>query len=352
MFLRRLTGETPPRTIWLATELAWHPGLELWSQPNSFDDLFRDARDPLLGKSMLGALRVDVGQFDLVESRGRIRPQERDLFYHVLSAVGHLKPSTLVRIANENLPIVKQHWQTHSEHKLRPLQKQLAREVVRRAEQGRYSAALLFNDPQPQIGRLFVFEGIARRAVRVEVSPESKDGGATVYYPYGFDHYYELEVFTDDSQNYPLVFCVRELPAGFPTGGELHVPVRVAGFFFKDWLYRTRGGGQGRDAAQTAGGGERAQYAPLLIGPAPIVLATPQDGAAGGRYVLGGLFLLALAGILATAVWFARDERRFRRRTPAAEFSLPPGQSLNELNLPVPEVPMTRKVESSAQHDS
>ena len=48
-----------------------------------------------------------------------------------------------------------------------------------------------------------------------------------------------MEVFTEDSQNRPLVFCVRELPPGMPTGGDLREPIRVAGFFFKSWRYRT-----------------------------------------------------------------------------------------------------------------
>jgi hypothetical protein len=237
------------------------------------------------------------------------------------------------------LPAVKRLWEREAQVG-DAARKSLAKEVVRRAEDGRYSVAPLFNEPAAQIGRLFVFDGVARRVVRIEVGTAPDGRPSDVLERFAIDHYYEMEVFSDDSQNYPLVFCVRELPAGFPTGGDLHVPVRIAGFFFKDWLYRTRGSGQSEREMPAAEGGERSQYAPLLIGKAPIVLATVEGGGEVSRVVAGGLFLLALAGIWAAAVWYARDDRRFRQRTPAANYSLPPGQSLNELNLPVPEEPM------------
>jgi hypothetical protein len=40
------------------------------------------------------------------------------------------------------------------------------------------------------------------------------------------------------------------------------------------------------------------------------------------------------------ALWHARGDRRFRERTLASRFSLPNGQSLNEMNLPPPGEPM------------
>jgi hypothetical protein len=193
----------------------------------------------------------------------------------------------------------------------------------------------LFNDPDPQIGQLIVVDGAARRVVRVEVGARADGGGTSdVARRFGIDHYYEMEVFTDDSQNYPLVFCVRELPAGFPTGGSIHVPVRLAGFFFKDWLYHTRGSGQ----SEVAGG--RGQYAPLLIGRSPLVLAMQQNGGNVAQFVLGGLFVVALAGIWAVAAWYARGDRQFRASVLAERFSLPPGQSLNEMNLSAADEPM------------
>jgi len=339
LFVKRLTDETPPGSLWLAKEIAWHPPFPTTLPAKSIEDLFRGARDPLRGKSILGTLMIDVGQLDLIEGRGRIRPQERDIFYEIMSAASLIKPSTLVRIASDDLFAVKQEWETRLQEGESERRKMLAREVVRRADEGRYSVALLFNDPEPQIGRLFVFDGVARRAVRVEVGGSSEIADRN-----DIDHYFELEVFTDDSQNYPLIFCIRKLPEGFPVGTDIHVPVRVAGFFFKNWLYSTRGGQQRDKTTDGKSSGPRAQFAPLLIGPSPIVLPAAQPVGHGGRFVLGGLFVLGLIGIWVAAVRFARDDRRFREKTPAANFSLPPGQSLNDLNLPAAEVPMTIQV--------
>lgn len=344
LYLKQLPGEKPPRSLWLAKEIAWYPGAP--GKVTDIDDLFRDSKDPLLGKSMLGTGSMDVGLLDLVESRGRIRPQERDAFYSVLHAVGQIPVSTLVRIAKDNLPVVEEHWEKQLQAKAPARQKLLAREVVQLAEKGRYSVALLFNDPAPQIGRLFVFDGVARRAVRVEVSGATEDGLSNgIADRFGFDHYYELEVFTEDSQNYPLIFCVRELPEGFPVGPDIHQPVRMAGFFFKNWLYTTRGGPMADAGPEEQKEGSRAQFAPLLIGPTPIMLSTAPPTSNFGRFVLGGLFVLGLLGIVIAAVWLARDERRFRQRTPAAGFALPTGQSLNDLNLSAVEVPMITTVD-------
>jgi hypothetical protein len=207
----------------------------------------------------------------------------------------------------------------------------LAREALNRAKSGSYSVAALFNDPQSQIGQLVVVDGAARRVVRVEAgAPSDGRSSSDVARRFGLDHYYEMEVFTDDSQNYPLVFVMRELPKGFPTGDSLHVPVRVAGFFFKDWLYHTRGAGDGDDGH---GLSDPAQYAPLLIGNAPLVIEEVKGNGL-GRWIGGGLFLLALGAICVTAAWFARGDRQFRERTRAANYSLSPGTSLDNLHIP------------------
>jgi hypothetical protein len=225
----------------------------------------------------------------------------------------------------------------------------LAKEVVERAKDGRYSVAPLFNDAKRQVGELVVLDGAARRVVRIDVSSRSDGRGASdVARRFGFDHYYEIEVFTDDSQNYPLVFCVRELPEGFPTGEGLHVPVRMAGFFFKAWQYTTRGLRDAETGDIVAGAG-RPQFAPLLIGRAPLLLKLESADSDAGRLVGGGLFLLALGGIWAAAWWFARDDRKFAKRIAAAGFSLPPGQTLNDLIVPTTAEPIN--IGGLAGHD-
>jgi hypothetical protein len=334
LYLKK-TGDGESRdSIWLAKELAWHPGAPSGPDAELFgpgiNEVYGDRPDPLLGKSILGNFGMDVGQLDLVQPRGRIRAEEREAFYQMLAAAGKTSPHTLVQLATTNLAGVREYWKDRLATETDEPRRMLAHEALNRAKNGRYSAAALFNDPQSQIGQLVVVDGAARRVVRVEVgAPSDGDGFSETVRSFGLDHYYEMEVFTDDSQNYPLVFCLRELPKGFPTGESIHVPVRVAGFFFKDWLYHTRGGG----GAEGRGLLDPAQYAPLLIGNSPLVIAE-EKGSGIGRWIGGGLFVLALGAIWATAAWFARGDRQFRERTRAASYSLPPGTSLDNLHMP------------------
>jgi hypothetical protein len=330
-------GEMSP-AVWLAKEVAWHPSKSLDQGGELFGtdivDLFGKKGDPRFGVSVLGNLDVDVGLLDDIQPRGKIRAEEREAFYQVMKAVGQFAPSVYEDIAKATLPAVLKDWQQRLAAEKDPKRQALAKLAVDRASKGRYSVAPLFNEPESRIGHLIVVEGRARRAVRVEVGEKPGGGQSDIARRFGIDHYYELEVFTDDSQNYPLVFCVRELPEGFPTSGEIDVPVRVAGFFFKDWLYRSRHSGDSDDD-DSPGDAGRPQYAPLLIGPEPTMLAVPEQAKRGtGQLVEGVLFVLALASIWGVAVWFARGDRRFRQQTLAANYELPPGESLNDLDLP------------------
>jgi hypothetical protein len=317
LYLKKLSGDGPSRAIWLAKEMAWHP---------------TTAKEPdvSLGKSILGSLGMDVGLLDEVQSRGKIRGEEREAFYQMLDALGQIGTHQLARFAQDNLEPQRARWLHAFENETDNSRRAVAQEVVRRAKERRYSVAPLFIDPEPNIGQLFAFDGIARRAVRVEAAVRPEGGPRDVVRRFGFDHYYEIEVFTDDSQNYPLVFCVRELPEGFPTGGDLHVPIRLAGFFFKDWSYTARGtpSGETGDAAAPRG-----QFAPLLIGRSPLRLQLEEDGSNLARLVGACLFLLGLTGFGAIAWWFVRDDRRFSERLRTADFSRGSGLSLNELNL-------------------
>ena len=66
------------------------------------------------------------------------------------------------------------------------------------------------------------------------------------------------------------------------------------------------------------------------------------------QLVAGGLFLLALAGIWATAWWLGRGDRRFAQRRREAAHSLPPGQSLDSLKLAPMGEPMNVPGESTS----
>jgi hypothetical protein len=125
---------------------------------------------------------------------------------------------------------------------------------------------------------------------------------------------------------------MRELPAGLTVGNDLHVPVRVAGFFLKDWRYRPRGA-RDPETGELESGEGKVRYAPLIIGRAPILLKL-EEGRGTAQLVGGGLFLLALGGIWAAAWWLSRGDRQSAERRRAAATSLPPGLSLNDLDVP------------------
>jgi hypothetical protein len=323
------TGSTrdEPKMLFVAKRIAWHP---------------RTANYPRVsvGKSLLGRLGVDVGLLDDVQSRGTIRAAEQEPFYQLLRAAGRIDATQLVRAAQDNLAAMRMRWVHELSSSPSDAKWALAQEVIRRADEGRYSVAPLFNEPQQNIGELAMFDGIARRVVRVDVGTRPDGSGPSeVAQRFGFREYYEMEIFTDDSQNYPLVFCVRELPPGVPTGGALDVPVRVAGFFFKDWMYTTRGTRKVEDREVDANA-SRAQFAPLLIGRGPAVLQIEHSSSQLTQWLLGGTFLLALAGIWATAWWFARGDRQFAATNRGAELSPPAGQFLKDLNVPDEILPM------------
>jgi hypothetical protein len=318
VFIRLLPGDPQsPHGLFVSREIAWHPVAPNGSVVS-------------LGKSTLGQLDVDVGLLDLVRQRREITSAEREAFYQVLTAASRIGTNQLDRFARQQLPFIAQHWaeeeRTLTESAADPARLQLAREVQDRAAKGLYSVAPLFNDASNQVGELVSLEGTVRRVTPIDI--DSSTGGSF--------RYYELDLFTDDSQNNPIVFCVRELPPGFPIGDNLHEPVRIAGFFFKSWSFRSRRANFAAADGEPPADAEMQQFAPLVIGRSPLVLE-PADGT--GRHFIGivaaGMFLLLLGGIWAAGWWMARADRRFVRGTLAERYSLPEGESLNDLNLEV-----------------
>ncbi|MCX7426535.1 MAG: hypothetical protein NTW96_13045 [Planctomycetia bacterium] len=273
MFLK-LAHDAPdrPEPVFAAARIAWHPA------------------------TLLGKLGMDTGLLDELGDRRAIVGSERECFYQMLAAVGRARPGELLAAADAGL---------------------------RATGKDRYSVEPLFNDPAAERGSLVALSGTVRRAVRVRV--EDPD----IVKRFGIDHYYELYLFTDDSQGNPLVFCVRDLPEDMPSGdgpryGE---SVRVAGFFLKSWSYRPGAGPEGERPEHAR------QLAPLLVGrepvwyPPPGTSSTTLVGA-----VAGAAFLLVLLGVWLVAWRYGRGDRRFRRRIRERH---DPGEgvvSLEELN--------------------
>jgi hypothetical protein len=234
---------------------------------------------------LLGQLGMDMGLIDSAQppkpfSRENPNPADREAFYQMLAAAGRAKPGELLRRAERDLPKTPANWRWTD----------VKGEV-------QFSVAPLFNEPATQTGRLVEFLGSARRIEIIRLGKKDQD----IIDRFGFDHYYQVYLFTDDSEGYPLTFCILELPEGMPYGNLPHYgeTVRVAGFFFKTWSYTVP---KMTDPALQAGDPKtRRLLSPLLIGrsltwyPA----ASPADNTM-SSIVIGVILVLAMA-----IAWFA-----------------------------------------------
>jgi len=256
----------PTTLVFAAPRLAWYPN------------------------DLLGRLGMDVGLLDDVQNQEPITAAERNAFYGMLDAVGRAKPGQLLRQAEANLPKIHdgRRWTT-------------------RGGQEAYSVVPLFNEPDTQRGRLVALSGVTRRIEKIHVNEPD------IVARFGIDHYYQVSLFTDDSQGNPLTFCVRELPEGMPFGNlpQYAESVRIAGFFFKSWSYRVP---RVTDPTLPPGSPKRQyQLSPLLIGrsldwyPAP---TKPTENPS-SNYVIIGLFLLVVAIIWIVGWQARRREKRW-----------------------------------------
>ncbi len=186
----------------------------------------------------------------------------------------------------------------------------------------------LMERPESHRGELFSFRGVARRAVKVQVTDRD-----TVE-RFGFDHYYEVTVFFDlggelklhdrKVATYPIVFCVRQLPDGMPMGENIAETVTAPGFMFKLWSYTT--------GITDRGGSAVPMVSPLLIGQTVAWSRPAQDRG----FSFGPFAAATLAAVLAACAllgWhFRRKERQLRLQLKVKTRDLRPGQSLNQLN--------------------
>ena len=184
----------------------------------------------------------------------------------------------------------------------------MAAYVQKRAAIGLSSVGPMFNEPADSVGKFFVIEGIARRAVRIVVDDPSQATAAGAAAP--LTHYYELDVFPTDAQNNPVICCVARLPEGFPTGDMIREPVRVSGIFFKKWAYARRPDHGAVDSK-----------APARVAPPLMLAAEPQWLPAsapvrGDRGVWAGIGILAASVVVAIILFrTARRDRLARRQS-------------------------------------
>jgi len=281
-FFLKLAGDGQGVPVFATQRIAWYPD------------------------TLLGNLGMDVGLLDDLQPAGeqparrlgqmRLTLRNREAFYQMLAAVGRAEPDALFRQAEEEL---------------------------RRSGAERFSVVPLFNSPGSQHGRLVMLSGTAREVVPVHVPDED------VRARFGIDHYYQVGLFPDDSQGNPLVFCVREIPEGMPTGKgpQFGQYVTVAGFFFNTWAYRSQAPAEGDSGAEW-------QLAPLLIG--RTVVWHPRQPPARNpatSAVAAAAFVLVLA-VIWLALWrYSRRDRDFRRKTLAKHLGGEPDAPLSELGI-------------------
>jgi len=272
--------------------------------------------------------------------------REGEAFYTCLAMLGKIDLAELTQQANQSVERSAEKWQeiqTETIKQLAILQRQTAEAkgaaekkelqqqtaaarqraamadlILQRAATGRSSVAPLLVQPEKETGQLVLVEGIARRVVRIVVDSKSASE-----IPGALEAYYEIEVFTPHSnklRNLPVVCCVAELPDGFPQGDEIREPVRLAGMFFKSWVYTTR---QPSQAFETAGGRQRV-FAPIVLGRQPVWLQDSSTNPKNPWAIWGGVaFLLGLAILGVALARLARRDRLSWKATLRRE-ALPP----------------------------
>lgn len=239
-------------------------------------------------RTPLGELGMDYGLFAPVVDGGRLQAGDRAAFYALLEAVGRAAAGAIEAVAGPPGDIVTL---------IDPGQK-------------------WFPDRR---GDPVTVRGIVRRVTRIAVDEPARREQI------GADHYWELFVFVPtpplsvygrEQDDYPIVCCVRSLPAGFPTGDQVSEIASVSGFTFKRYGFPLN------DIQRK---GLRLET-PLIVGRAPVW--TPRPTAAGLSGVLFWVFagLSAAVGLAVIAgVWNLSRSRPSRGRDLPERIELPPG---------------------------
>lgn len=271
------TDPAPAGPVFVAQRVAWHPA------------------------TILGDLDMDVGLYDTVEDRTGFTAADRECFYQLLAAAGR---------AGKN---------------------ELLRRTQREPGQD-YSVVPLFNNPEKQHGELVALSGAARRIIEVHVT--DKDLSERL----GISHYYQIEMFTADSQNNPLIVCVRRLPPGMPIGPDVSAEVRIPCFFYKTWSYE--------QTHLEEDSPLRRQLAPTLVGLEPQWHRPQASVIPLARAIAAGLAVVSIVGVW-LAVWkFGRGDKAYRERAIGDRLTKTDDQSLNDLGLEISDKPNFRHLES------
>jgi hypothetical protein len=250
-----------------------------------------------LPETRLGKLGMDYGLFDTVEQLRPITHEDRECFFQLLRAAGQLESGASSESVDQSATL-----------------------------------APLMKSPEEHLGELYSFRGVARRAIKIHVTdPETVTR-------FGFDHYFELVVFLEldgvlkvgdrKVSSYPVVLCLRELPAGMPTGENVTELVRASGFMFKKWPYST----QLTDEKNP----DLRMFSPLLVGRTVVWESADRATLSSIDPWMAGILCGSIVAVAIVAWWFSRREQKLHAEVVAKTFELPRGQSLNDLDLIAP----------------
>jgi hypothetical protein len=166
----------------------------------------------------------------------------------------------------------------------------LADIAARDAKQLANTARPLFVEPSLHRGELLRLRGVAVRIQRVSVAD------AATQKLLSQDHYFQVDLFTSDSQDNPLVACVTELPEGLAAGNSMiRQPIELSAYFYKLWQYPTPlepGEATSRANQQIA-----MQSAPLCIGKTIRLLATGERRESGNSALILAVLGLGILGV-------------------------------------------------------
>jgi hypothetical protein len=201
--------------------------------------------------------------------------------------------------------------------------------TMRRADLGKlfdetdreYSAVPLFNEGASMRGSLIALQGKAHRATEVRVND------ADIRRRFGIERFYEVEMFTRDSQGNPIIFNLMELPAGFPIGESISQDVRIPGVYLTGFAYNRDPTIQEREKNEKA----KMQKAPLLIGKSLDMI--DYDVAANPTDWVFGAIVIVVGVAICVAIWYWNRSSGLSRKMREQVDAPAPGTSLNDLPL-------------------
>ncbi len=156
-----------------------------------------------------------------------VRDVERDAYYEILDKAR--------KIGNRKLKVAA------AEFKKQRLA--LPRYERYRTDPSKFPTFIdLFKNPLKYHGKVVTVHGHALKLIDVAAGKND----------FGLETVWEVWLYTDDSQNNPVVAVVSSIPDGIPRGQEIRVDnISITGFFFKNYLYEAQ---------------DQQRFAPMLLG--------------------------------------------------------------------------------------